>query len=350
MSFLLKSALLLSAALVASGDSAFFPRTTVSSNAVSASSVFGISRGGGLFGKKDEDSAALAEAPVEGEMYPPMTKEEVEEWLAHIPIFAVTDSNGAGVVLRPDNDTSVFYFFMSPQMANSTLQTLQESNENLDLKISAFSLGKIWFKILNSETDNEIMLKPPGSDEDGEAIKGVQYRLVPDTRDLMGARMLLTMDPEDGEKLKEGGSLTAEDAQAAIKKAMTESPKFKDNFNEIPVFMIGQMRMMKPAEDGAVDTESGQQILPMYFSLQNMIATWQQFMSKQTEAQGMEPAISLMDLNELVQKMQEESEIDFRNVLLIPPVPMAAGGPAATQVPNDVDPMAQMGGDTLGDL
>jgi len=44
------------------------------------------------------------------------------------------------------------------------------------------------------------------------------------------------MDPEDGEKLKAGGSLTPEDAQAAIKKAMTDSPKFKETFNEVPVF------------------------------------------------------------------------------------------------------------------
>ena len=87
-----------------------------------------------------------------------MSKEEIEEWLAHIPIFAVTDSNGAGVVLRPDNDTSVFYFFMSPQMANATLQTLQGTNENMDLRVSAFSLGKIWFKILNSDSDTEVMV------------------------------------------------------------------------------------------------------------------------------------------------------------------------------------------------
>ena len=167
----------------------------------------------------------------------------------------------------------------------------------------------------------------------------------------MGARMLLTMDPEDGEKLKAGGSLTPEDAQAAIKKAMTESPKFKETFNEIPVFMIAQMRMQKQPAEGE-DAAEGESVnlLPMYFSLQNMVGTWQQFMSQDPNASGVEPAINLMDLNELVEKMQEESEIDFRNVLLIPPVPMGQGGPASTAVPTEADPMAQMGGDTLGDL
>ena len=89
----------------------------------------------------------------EGTKYPAMTDEEIEEWLSHIPVFAVTDSKGQGVVLRPDNDTSVFYFFMSPQMANATLQTLKGANEDMDLRISAFSLGKIWFRILNAGDD-----------------------------------------------------------------------------------------------------------------------------------------------------------------------------------------------------
>ena len=156
------------------------------------------------------------------------------------------------------------------------------------------------------------------------------------------------MDPEDGEKLKAGGSLTAEDAQAAIKKAMTESPKFKETFNEIPVFMIAQMRMQRQPAEGETDAEPVQ-LLPMYFSLQNMVGTWQQFMGQDPNAKNLEPAINLMDLHELVAKMQEESEIDFRNVLLIPPVPMAQAGPEST-TPSEADPMSQMGGDTLGDL
>lgn len=278
-----------------------------------------------------------------------MTEEEVEEWLGHIPVFAVTDSNGAGVVLKPDGEQSVFYFFMSPMMANATLTTLKDNNEEMDLKISAFSLGKIWFKILNADKDTEVKLMAPGSDGEGEVAKGVEYRLVPDTRDIMGARMLLTMDPEDGEKLKAGGSLSPEDAQAAIKKAMTDSPKFKETFNEIPVFMIAQMRMMKQPAEG--DDADPTQLLPMYFSLQNMVGTWQQFTAQDPNATGVEPAINLMDLHELVSKMQEECEIDFRNVLLIPPVPMGTAGPESTSVSaEDVDPTAQMGGETLGDL
>ena len=172
-----------------------------------------------------------------------MSKQEVEEWLEHIPVFAVTDASGSGVVLKPDDNSSVFYFFMSPMMANATLNQLKSQNSEMDLRVSAFSLGKIWFNILNADKDKEVMvrtrlfpvigienaqcsslslrrlqLKPPGSEGDGEPTKGVEYRLVPDTRDLLGARMLLTMNPEDGEKLKAGEAMTPEVAQAAIKK------------------------------------------------------------------------------------------------------------------------------------
>lgn len=202
-------------------------------------------------------------------MYPAMTKEEIEEWLEHIPVFAVTDSNGAGVVLRPENDTSVFYFFLNPVQANATLAQLKSVNENMDLKVSAFSLGKIWFNLLQGGDGEEAILKSPGAEDgSGEPTKDVEYRLVPDTRDLLGARMLLTMSPEDGEKLKEAGSMTPEMAQAAIKKAMEESPKFKQTYNEIPVFTIAQMRMQKQPSEG--DNGEPVTLLPMYFSMQNM--------------------------------------------------------------------------------
>lgn len=95
---------------------------------------------------------------VAGTKFPAMSQEEVEDWLSHIPVFAVTDSNGAGVVLKPDGEESVFYFFMSPMMANATLNTLTANNKDMDLKISAFSLGKIWFKILNGDKDTEVMV------------------------------------------------------------------------------------------------------------------------------------------------------------------------------------------------
>jgi hypothetical protein len=299
-------------------------------------------------------------------LYPALTQTEIEEWLEHVPVFAVTDPNGAGVVLRPENDTSVFYFFLNPMQANATLTQLKGVNPDMDLKVSAFSLGKIWFNLLQGADGKETILKSvdgsatagengdgsQGTDADTTTAKDVEYRLVPDTRDLLGARMLLTMSPEDGEKLKESGGMTPEMAQAAIKKAMEESPKFKETYNEIPVFTIAQMRMQKQASEG--DDGEPVTLLPMYFSMQNMVATWQEFMkSAPPDVQGVEPAINLMSLHELVELMQKESEIDWRHVVLVPLAAGSggdtAGSSGAATTAASADPMVQMGGATLGD-
>ncbi|KAL3913179.1 MAG: hypothetical protein SGILL_006591, partial [Bacillariaceae sp.] len=198
-------------------------------------------------------------------------------------------------------------------------------------------------------------LKNPNSDDDDSTkpTTGVQYRVVAGMKDVLGARMLLTMSPEDGEKLKSGETMTPEMAQKAVEKAMTESPKFKGTFNEIPVFTIAQMRMQKQPTEG--ETGEPVTLLPMYFSLQNMVGTWQQFMSQSApEMQGIEPAINLLSLHDLVDMMQKESEIDFRNVVLVPPVPESApgqaGGPAGGGTPTAAAGANPMGGATLGDI
>jgi hypothetical protein len=343
--------------------------TSVANAAVapSGSTIFGIGRGGGIFGgankKKDITDVKDTLRAESGETFPALSQEEVEEWLGHIPVFAVTDSNGAGVVLKPDNDTSVMYFFFNPQMANATLNQLKGTNEDLDLKLSAFSLGKVWYRMLNNgNNEQEIKLKQPGADDsEAEVLTGgnVEYRLVPDTRDLLGARMLLTMTAEDGEEMKKAGdSMTPELAQKAVEKAMTESPEFKENYNEVPVFLIAQMRMQKPASG---EGEEAKPILPMYFSLQTMVATWQQFMASQNDPdlKDMEPAINVMNLHKLVEMMREPSEIDFRSCLLLPPIPAGAAGggaaPAGVGGLQESAPEAQMagmggGGGTLGDI
>jgi hypothetical protein len=119
--------------------------------------LFGI-RGGGLFGG-GKDASSSTTTVADKKVYPAMTTEEVEEWLEHVPVFAVTDSNGAGVVLKPDDDSSVFYFFLNPLAANATLSQLKSVNEDMDLKVSAFSLGKIWFRLLNGDSNQEVVVR-----------------------------------------------------------------------------------------------------------------------------------------------------------------------------------------------
>lgn len=134
----------------------------------------------------------------------------------------------------------------------------------------------------------------------------------------MGARMLLTMGPEEEEKIMNAS--TEEEKQVIMARINAESPKFKaTSFNELPVFSIAQMRMQVDDEDSG-ETKA---MIPMYLSNEDMIMSWQGFMSAQQPGampQGMEPSISLMELHEIVAMMGKPCAFDFRNVMLMPPV------------------------------
>jgi hypothetical protein len=60
-----------------------------------------------------------------------------------------------------------------------------------------------------------------------------------------------------------------------------------------------------------------------------------------------EPAINLLSLHELIDMMQTESEIDWRNVVLVPAMPTEDKPSSEDKA---ADAMAQMGGATLGDV
>jgi len=75
---------------------------------------------------------------------------------------------------------------------------------SLDLQVTAYRLGQVYFKILkNSTSTNSAVKLVKGDAVDQAAVQSsVDYRLVPDTRDLIGARMLLTMSAKDGEEVR----------------------------------------------------------------------------------------------------------------------------------------------------
>jgi hypothetical protein len=80
------------------------------------------------------------------------------------------------------------------------------------------------------------------------------------------------------------------------------------------------------------------------------IPAWQEFMkSAPADVQGVEPAINLMSLHDLVEMMQKESEIDWRHVVLVPLAPGPGQSEMTAGAAPAADPMAQMGGATLGD-
>lgn len=107
-------------------------------------------------------------------------------------------------------------------------------------------------------------------------------------------------------------------------------------------------------QSSAADSKTAPvQMLPMYFSLSDMVSVWQQFQAQDPKASAAEPAIHLMSLDELVTNMLAGGEVDFKSILLIAasgkePVRPGAAPPAAASAAAGKPPVT--GGTTLGDI
>eukprot|EP00980_Cylindrotheca_fusiformis_P029864 scaffold23976_cov122-Cylindrotheca_fusiformis.AAC.1 len=81
------------------------------------------------------EKVAASPTPAPTEYYPPMTREEVSNWMNHIPVYAVTDNNGNAQAIQLGKDRAVVYFFMSSIVADAYKEKLEEAyysknNEN----------------------------------------------------------------------------------------------------------------------------------------------------------------------------------------------------------------------------
>jgi hypothetical protein len=254
-------------------------------------------------------------------MYPALSEEEIMDVL-NVPIFAITDHNGNGAVLsaKPDN-ANVVYFFLSEQMAQQALQSMQAANQGMNLRVSALHLGKVWFKMLHNDKLRGGKVELTHVDPNAPTVfKEVQMRLVPEIRDLVGARLLQGLDPNDVPRLQDAIENGDQDtARALIRTATEKSEEFKEPFNKIPVFMVSQLRMQKRDPSGGDGYEPGSvQKFPMFLSPKTMLHVYQAFVKNSPGAENLQPTLQLGELHKIVEMMQHESEMDFRNVVLLP--------------------------------
>ena len=201
---------------------------------------------------------------------PALSRAEVEKLLDVVPVYAVTEPEKGGIVLvnEKDNDNEIAYFFFSPDTANSVFSPLKNKNENAAWDVTQFSLGLVWFELFKNQQ------------------KGIEYRLVPDSRELASARKVLGQDDE-------------------------EATIFSSAYNEIPVFVDQSLRLQ--GDDGGKK-------LPMYFSLQDLLESCQQ-----AGDENYQPTVNVADFCSMVEQMQLDSEDDFRNILMIPPTVLNVG-------------------------
>ena len=170
----------------------------------------------------------------------------------------------------------------------------------------------------------------------------VSMRLVPDGRDLVGARLLQGLDPEDLPALQE--AMEENDptrAREMIRQASERSTDFRQPFDRVPVFMVSQLRMTRKEEEeegggggsgGAAASSSAaasatapqsspppRKKFPMFLSPRTLVEVYQQFVGQDPEARtALQPTVQLGELHQIVRMMQAESTMDFRNCVLLP--------------------------------
>ena len=282
--------------------------------------------GGGSDGDGGDGNVPSKKSTTGRKKYPPLTQSEIEQVL-HLPIYGITDSRGNGVAVRHrhsiqnttntpwnnglDDDTDLVYFFFSKQMAEQARQTLLKNaksgdndDSSIDLNIMQIDLGKIWFRLLHNDTASVAVVHNNDNDQDDqqnqEQRKKVIFRLVPDSRNLLGAKLLTNLKPEESKELMLAiQSNQPEKALEIIQPVLTMPPSptkpFSQPYNQIPFFYIPSMRAKtttvvdghvenqqpngKANNKNADDGDDGK--LPMFLGAKNMIETYMRFFLSQ---------------------------------------------------------------------
>lgn len=145
-------------------------------------SLFAI-RGGAFFGfgkNKSQNNGGSGD-PSTPKRFPALSKEEIEEKLS-IPIYGITDLNGNGVILS-DGGEHIFHFFLNRHMAEQASKAVTAANNNApELKVSAFHLGKCWFKLIECSGERMFTLSKCGEEKGKETSKPIHFRLVPNMK------------------------------------------------------------------------------------------------------------------------------------------------------------------------
>lgn len=226
-----------------------------------------------------------------------MSRDEVQAMLDTIPVYAVTEPNQEGLVLlkEKNNPNDIAYFFFSPQAANTVFSPLRKkqnesTGEEGGWSVSAYPLGLVWFELINSPE---------------EQSKGVEYRLLPEADDLIGAQNLL---------------------REQQKQSKVPNPKinelFRSPYNDIPIFVDQFLRVSVPTTEGEESSknDNGERV-PLYIGLKDLMDTCNQAIK--ASSGEYQAAMSAIDLKDLINEMTKEggNSNDYRKAVLVPPTP-----------------------------
>jgi hypothetical protein len=212
--------------------------------------------------------------------FPPLGAKEIEEILDQVPVFAITSIQNDSILLVEEDSKNVANFFLSKEFADTIA-----SGHDDTLRVDSYSLGKVYFQFFDPDEVIEVITT---NDQD------VEYRIVPDTREVDQAQSILSQ-------------------MAGVDEA------FSKGYDEIPLFMDQHLRLANGSE------ESGdyKEIFPIYFGWNDLARTCQEYVRAFAEAgEVYDAAISVSELKQLVEQMKQPSPVDFRDVRLVPASPI----------------------------
>lgn len=149
--------------------------------------------------------------------------------------------------------------------------------------------------------------------------------MVPDPRDLTSARTVLDLETAGTEEVPSGTDPEQEEGFEWVE----DLPAFSQPFNEIPLFYVDHMPLEKQSKQVQEFLNQMVSTKYMFFSTQNMFQVLEEIQTlspqEETTSNNHNSDDALCSLYEVVAMMQEPSEIDFRNLVLVPPTPIEEG-------------------------
>ena len=218
--------------------------------------------------------------------HPPLTEREIKTILDPIPIYAISSTQNDAILLVDDGNKNVGSFYLSKDHADDVAEQYS------DVQVDAYSLGQVYFELFEKSASPTASASPVKVISTNS--KDNEYRLVADPIQVDQAKVLLQQMPGVTE--------------AAIK-----------GFNEIPLFMDQRIRLVEGDDEEAEDYK---EIFPIYFGWDDLMDTCEEYKKAYAQSgEKFEAAISVSDFFLVMNQMQEASQVDFRNVAMIPATP-----------------------------
>ena len=244
------------------------------------------------FGSSDEKAATATSK--NKKLYPSMSRDEVQSFLDTVPVYAVTEPNQEGLVLlkEKNNPNDIAYFFFSPKAATTVFAPLKKEGE---WSVSAYPLGLVWFELIDND---------PEKSEDG--TRGIEYRLLPEPDDLIGAQNLLR------EQAKQQGT-TAKSSSSEVDEL------FRLPYNEVPIFVDQFLRVSTATSAEEAATDAVEEKVPMYLGLKDLMETCNRAIK--ASSGEYQAAMSVISLKDLIDEMMNTNgnTNDYRKAILAPP-------------------------------